>query len=367
MTKERRPDVNLLVAGGDWTLVHAGALNRQMKSLMLDAGQDIQIDASGLTTLDVVGAWLLRNITERPQATQVLYLAPRFQPVFAGLDRKLAEFRDAKTPAPSYVIAVLSRVATGWVWLCSQLISLTSYLGLVTIETGKTALNLRRLRTPALLAHIQDTGLNALPIVGLLSFSVGIVLAYQGAEQLKKFGAEQLTINFLGIGTLRELGGLIAAIMVAGRSGSAFTAQIGAMTLNQEIDALEILGLESVSVLVLPRILGLLIALPLLTLYSDVMSILGGSALCYFYLHIPLISFLHHLQSAITVRQLMIGLVKAPMFAVIIAFIGCFEGMQVSRDTVSVGKLTTLSVVESIFLVILVDAIFSIMFSIMGI
>lgn len=312
---------------------------------------------------------MLRNITRKPRIARVLHLAPHFQATFTLLDDTLREFQDQshKVAAPSYAVAVLRHIGTRFLWLCGQLASLTGYLGAVAIETSKTAFNVRRLRVPALLDHIQETGLKALPIVGLLSFAIGIVLAYQGAEQLKKFGAEQLTIDFLGIGTLREIGVLIAAIMIAGRSGSAFTAQIGTMKLTQEIDAIEILGMESLSVLVLPRILGLLISLPVLTLYSDIMSICGGSALCYFYLHIPLTSFLHHLQTAITAKQLMIGLIKAPFFAVIIAFIGCFEGVQVSRDATSVGKLTTLSVVESIFLVILVDALFSIMFSIMGI
>lgn len=340
-----------------------------MRRLDLDATQVIQVDASKVTNLDIVGAWLLRNITRRPRIARILHLAPRFQPTFTLLNETLKQFQHQNdaVAAPSYLGAALRHIAARFLWLCGQLASLTGYLGLVTIETGKTLMHVRRLRIAALLDHIQDTGLRALPIVGLLSFAIGIVLAYQGAEQLKKFGAEQLTIDFLGIGTLREIGVLIAAIMIAGRSGSAFTAQIGTMKITQEIDAIEILGLEAVSVLVLPRILALLIALPVLTLYSDVMSICGGSALCYFYLHIPLTGFLHHLQTAITVKQLMIGLVKAPVFAVIIAFIGCFEGAQVSRDSVSVGKLTTLSVVESIFLVILADALFSIMFSIMGV
>ena len=261
----------------------------------------------------------------------------------------------------------MRHIGRGCIWLVGQIGRLTTYLGAVAIESCRTALNFRRLRVSALISHIQETGLNALPIVGLLSFAIGIVLAYQGAEQLKKFGAGYLTINFLGIGTLREIGGLMAAIMLAGRSGSAFTARIGTMKLNQEIDAIEVLGLEPVSVLALPRILGLLLALPLLTLYADAMSILGGSTLCYFYLHISFVSFFHELQTAITVKHLMVGLVKAPVFACIIAFIGCFEGMQVARDAASVGQSTTRSVVQAIFLVIIVDAVFSVLFSIMGI
>jgi phospholipid/cholesterol/gamma-HCH transport system permease protein len=367
--KQQRQTAEYIVAGGEWTVAHAGTLNTQMKSLHLDANREVLVDASGLTNFDIVGAWLLRKITRTAHVNRVVSLAPRFQSVVDLLDETFTEFdnQSHKAVSPSYGAAVVRHIGAFFIWLARQLCALTGYLGLVTIESCKTAFNLRRMRVPALLNNIQETGLNALPIVGLLSFAIGIVLAYQGAEQLKKFGAEQLTINFLGIGTLRELGGLMAAIMLAGRSGSAFTAQIGTMKLNQEIDAIEVLGLESVSVLVLPRIIGLLIALPLLTLYSDLMSILGGAALCRFYLHISLLSFMHQLQTAIAVRHLMIGLVKAPVFACIIGFIGCFEGMQVSRHAASVGQLTTRSVVEAIFLVIIVDAAFSILFSVMGV
>jgi phospholipid/cholesterol/gamma-HCH transport system permease protein len=367
--KQRRQTAEYIVAGGEWTVAHAGALNTQMNSLHLDANREVLLDASGLTNFDIVGAWLLRRITQRAHVHRVISLAPRFQSIVDLLEETFTEFNSQshKGASASYGAPLVRHIGTFCVWLARQLSALISYLGLVTIESCKTALNLRRMRVPALLNSVRETGLNALPIVGLLSFAIGIVLAYQGAEQLKKFGAVQLTINFLGIGTLRELGGLMAAIMLAGRSGSAFTAQIGTMKLNQEIDAIEVLGLETISVLVLPRILGLLIALPLLTLYSDLMSILGGAALCRFYLHISLVSFTHQLQTALSVRHLMIGLVKAPVFACIIGFIGCFEGMQVSRHAASVGQLTTRSVVEAIFLVIVVDAGFSILFSVMGI
>jgi len=368
VAKEQRQTLELIVAGGDWTIVHAGTLNAQMRNLHLDASQEIQVDASKLTNLDIVGAWLLRNITGTPQLFHIAYLKPQHQSILDLLDETLKEYRSQHHTVDAGLSgsAILRYTGSSILWLTDQIAALISHVGRVAIETARITLNLR-LRIPALLTHIRDTGVNALPGVGLLSFAIGIVLAYQGAEQLRRFGAEQLTINFLGIVILRELGGLLAAVVLAGRSGSAFTAQIGTMKLNQEIDAIGILGLDSVSVLVLPRILGLLIALAVLTLYSDVMSILGGAAFCYFYLHIPLNSFFNHLQTAITVRHVLIGLTKAPVFAVIIAFFGCFEGMRVSQHAESVGKLTTRSVFEAIFLVIIVDAVFSILFSIMGI
>jgi phospholipid/cholesterol/gamma-HCH transport system permease protein len=215
--------------------------------------------------------------------------------------------------------------------------------------------------------QVEKTGISALPIVGLLSFLIGIVLAYQGADQLKRFGAEIFTINLLGVGVLREIGGLITAIIVAGRSGSAFTAQIGTMRVNEEIDAMQTIGLNTVDVLVLPRIIGLVIALPILTFFADIMGLIGGAVMCYFQIGLTIPVFLRQLDDAVNVNTLMVGLIKAPVFAFVISLVGCYEGFQVERNAASVGLLTTRAVVESVFLVIVLDAAFSIMFSVLGI
>jgi phospholipid/cholesterol/gamma-HCH transport system permease protein len=249
-----------------------------------------------------------------------------------------------------------------------QSISMLGYLGRVTVETGEAiAKPKHKFRIAAMFHQVEETGINALPIVGLLAFLIGVVLAYQGADQLKRFGAEIFTINLLGVGVLREIGGLITAIIVAGRSGSAFTAQIGTMRVNEEIDAMQTMGLNTVDTLVLPRIIGLVIALPLLTFYSDIMGLLGGAMMCYFQLGITIPAFLRQLNEAITVNTLLVGLIKAPVFAFVISLVGCYEGFQVERNAASVGMLTTRSVVEGIFLVIVLDAAFSIMFSVLGI
>jgi phospholipid/cholesterol/gamma-HCH transport system permease protein len=223
------------------------------------------------------------------------------------------------------------------------------------------------LRVAALVHQVEETGINALPIVGLLAFLIGIVLAYQGADQLKRFGAEIFTINLLGVGLLREIAGLITAIIIAGRSGSAFTAQIGTMRVNEELDAMQTIGINTVDTLVLPRILGLAIALPFLTFYADIMGMIGGAVMCYFDLHITLPVFLRQLQDAISLNTFLVGIIKAPVFALIIGLVGCYEGLQVERNAASVGRLTTRSVVESVFLVIVLDAAFSIIFSVIGI
>jgi len=224
-----------------------------------------------------------------------------------------------------------------------------------------------RLRLTATVQQMEVAGLDAMPIVGLLSFLIGVVMAYQGADQLRRFGAEIYTVNLLGISILRELGVLLSAIIIAGRSGSAFTAQIGTMQVNQEIDALRTLGLDPVEVLVLPRVLGLVLTLPLLVFYADFMGLIGGGLMSWATLGIGAPAFLEQLRSAITEWTLWVGVIKAPFFAAIIAMVGCYEGFNVSGSADSVGRLTTQSVVESIFLVIVADAAFSILFSMLRI
>ena len=200
----------------------------------------------------------------------------------------------------------------------------------------------------------------------LLAILIGVVLAFQGADQLRRFGAEIFTVNLLGVSVLRELGVLLTAIIIAGRSGSAFTAQIGAMEVNEEVDALRTIGLDPIEVLVLPRLLGLMLTLPLLSFFASMMALLGGGLMVVLVLDVPMVQFLRQLSTAVSTTTLWAGLVKAPVFAFLIAIVGCFEGMRVSRSAESVGQLTTTSVVLAIFLVILVDAVFSILFAQIG-
>jgi phospholipid/cholesterol/gamma-HCH transport system permease protein len=215
--------------------------------------------------------------------------------------------------------------------------------------------------------QMEQVGLDAMPIIGLLSFLIGIVMAYQGADQLRRFGAEIYTVDLLGISIMRELGALMAAIIIAGRSGSAFTAQIGTMQINQEVDALRTLGLDPIEVLVLPRVFGLVATLPLLVFYADAMGLLGGCLMTWLILGIPVPGFLAELRGAVTQWTLWVGVIKAPFFAGIISMVGCYEGFSVSGSAESIGRLTTQSVVESIFFVIVADAAFSILFSVLRI
>ncbi|HZQ41392.1 MAG TPA: ABC transporter permease, partial [Rhizomicrobium sp.] len=294
----------------------------------------------------------------------------RYGALIKTLDRDEQPELERKRRGPPMRPAIyrLYRIGKASVEASRQAWRMLGYLGRVTVETGEMITAPRKnLRLAALVTQVEETGISALPIVGLLAFLIGVVLAYQGADQLKRFGAEIFTINLLGVGVLRELGGLVTAIIVAGRSGSAFTAHLGTMRVNQEIDAMQTMGLDTVDTLVLPRIIGLVISLPILTFFADIMAIIGGAAMCYFQLGINIPAFMRQLTEAVSVSTLMVGLIKAPVFAFVISLVGCYEGFQVERNAASVGLLTTRSVVESVFLVIVLDAAFSIMFSVLGI
>jgi phospholipid/cholesterol/gamma-HCH transport system permease protein len=223
------------------------------------------------------------------------------------------------------------------------------------------------LRLTPLVFHMEKVGLNALPIVGLISFLIGVVLAYQGATQLQKFGAEVFVVDLIGVSVLREIGILLTAIVVAGRSGSAFTAQIGSMKVNEEVDAMRTLGLDPIQVLVIPRTLALVLMLPLLAFFSDIMGLLGGGLMAWSVLDVSPGQFIERLNGSIGMWTFWVGIIKAPVFGLLIALVGCYEGLQVANSAESVGSRTTRSVVESIFLVMIVDAVFSIFFAYIGI
>ncbi|MCG8354731.1 MAG: ABC transporter permease, partial [Kiloniellales bacterium] len=235
------------------------------------------------------------------------------------------------------------------------------------IALGRTLADPRRLRLTALVSHMEQAGLNAMPIVGLLSFLIGVVLAYQGADQLARFGAQIFTVNLVGIGVLREMGIILTAIIVAGRSGSAYTAQIGTMMVREEIDAMRTIGLDPMDVLVMPRVIALLLVMPLLAFYADLMGLLGGAVMATVVLDISLVQFARQLNDAVPLWSFWVGIIKAPIFGFVIALVGCFEGFKVSRSAESVGLRTTAAVVEAIFIVIVLDAMFSVLFSVIGI
>jgi len=364
-----------LAAGGRWLVSSAAALDRRLTSLdqavAPRAVRTIRIDCAQIAALDTVGAWLVLRLKaalgQKGAHVSIENLAPRFAPLLSQAEkyRPVAVSTRPVRHRGEGPIGWLARFGALVMGALIHVVDMLSFFGQLSHSVWDVIRHPRRFRFISFVSHVERTGVSALPIVGLLSFLVGIVIAYQGADQLRYYGAEIFTVNLLGVGYLRELGVLMTSIIVAGRSGSAFTAEIGTMEVNEEIDALRTLGFDPVEILVLPRILGLVFTLPLVVFYVDFMGLLGGALMCWGALGISIPAFLHQLQAAVGPWTLWVGVVKAPFFAAIIAMVGCYEGFNVTRSAESVGRLTTQSVVESIFLVIVADALFSVIFSVL--
>lgn len=359
-----------VLAGGAWTVAGSASLNEIVESLNPGSARRVVFDLSQLDRLDSAGAWLLFRTAARLRDdgidTDFTGVSERHQPLLDIVANR--DGADAVAdPRPNAMIALLDRTGRGAVSALTKGMELLNFIGMVTLVFFRAFLSPGRFRPKALVTQIEQTGLNALPIVGLLSFLVGVVLAYLMSDQLRQFGAEVFTVNLVGLSMLREVAVLITAIMIAGRSGSAFTAQIGTMKVNEEIDAMGTLGLDPIEVLVLPRIIALMITLPVLTFFADIMGVLGGGVMTVLALDLTPTQFVTALKNAIELNDFLVGMVKAPVHAYIIAVVGCYEGLKVQRTAESVGRQTTTSVVESIFLVIVATALFSILFSALGI
>ncbi|WP_170921018.1 MlaE family ABC transporter permease [Enhydrobacter aerosaccus] len=270
-------------------------------------------------------------------------------------------------PKVNWLTHWLGEVGHSLVDLYHQIIALCAFFGETLVVLAGAFMQPRRFRPTAVVGQMYEVWIKALAIVAVLCFLIGVVIAYQGVQQLRQFGAETFTVEAVGIGIFRELGVLLTAIIVAGRSGSAFTAQLGTMQVNQEIDAMRTIGLNPIEWLVLPRIFALVISMPLLVFWGDMAGLLGGAVACTIYLDFTFVQFFARLRDTVGIWSFYTGIIKAPVFGMIIAAIGCFEGLQVRGSAESVGLLTTRSVVESIFCVIVLDAIFSIIFLLAGV
>jgi len=366
------PEALVLRPEGAWLMASAAELDRRLNQMPLPERRQVRFDLSGIERLDSAGAWLLLRtehaLAARGNDVTMTDLLPRFVPLLEQV-RARGAVEPLPHPIPPHhtFLGFIARLGQITLKLMGRVYEILGFTGLVVATVWRLVRHPGRLRLTATLVQMEVVGLDALPIVGLLSFLIGVVMAYQGADQLRRFGAEIYTVNLLGVSILRELGVLLSAIIIAGRSGSAFTAQIGTMQVNEEIDALRTLGLDPIEVLVLPRLLGLVITLPLIVFFADFMGILGGSLMSWIVLDISIPNFITQLNSAVTTGTFWVGVAKAPFFASIIAMVGCFEGLNVTRSAESVGRLTTQSVVESIFFVIVTDAAFSIAFSVLKI
>ena len=354
-------DAGRIVATGDWTLASAAALGRRISEVKRHRGASAQVDASGVSRLDTAGAELLLDLAGDSRE-EITGLDAGRRALIEAVAKAQSTGAAKLPPQAPGIVELLARTGRGVETIWNDAVALTGFIGLMLLTLTRALPTPRRWRVTSLFFHIEQTGLDAVPIVALLSFLVGAVVAFLGATVLRDFGASVFTVELVGYSFLREFGVLLTAILVAGRSGSAFTAQIGSMKAREEIDAIRTLGLDPIEVLVLPRALALLLAMPLLTFIAMLAGIFGGALVCVLSLDISPGMFLTRLHETTQVRHFWVGMSKAPLFAFLIAAIGCLEGFKVSGSAESVGEHTTSSVVQSIFVVILIDALAAIFF-----
>lgn len=352
---------------GDWTLNTIAPLEKRLNALP-KTPTALVFDGSDLNRLDTAGAWLLQRTANalKQQGQKVDWHG--FKNEHQTLLDMVARYGEALQPvARPADIGFFAEVGRNVVELWLEIINFWAFLGENVIVNAKLVINPRRIRWAALFSNLYHSGITALPIVGLMSFLIGIVIAYQGGMQLKLYGANILVADLVGITLLRELAPLLTAIVIAGRSGSAYTAQIGTMLVTEEVDALRTIGISPLELLVFPKVLALMIVLPLLTAYADVLGIFGAMVIAALSLDVSFTEFLDRLQVSLTLSTYLIGIGKAPVFAIIIALVGCYHGFQASGSADSVGQKVTISVVQAIFLVIVSDAVFAVMFGWLGI
>lgn len=355
---------------GDWTVSHAAAIDAELRTVDAYGCKASVLDLSGLERLDTSGAWLIhRTLRTFERAGLKVALSGGID----GHETLITAVARGDRPLPHEdapdgpLLQIVIRMGRALHEAGKTSRAIIAFLGLVLETFGRTLVNPRRLRLTSTAYHMEHAGLNAVPIVCMITFLIGAVMAYQGAEQLKRFGAEVFAVNLLAAGFLREIGILLTAIMVAGRSGSAFTAQIGSMKLREEIDAMRTMGLDPIEVLVLPRVIALVLMVPVLGFIAAMMGLLGGGVVLWLELGMSPALYLERLHAAADFWDGAVAFVKAPFFGLMIALIGCFEGLKVSGSAESVGQRTTASVVQGIFTVIVMDAIFSILFLKLGI
>jgi phospholipid/cholesterol/gamma-HCH transport system permease protein len=360
-----------LALSGRWTASGLAALPRPLAAgLQPTAGAIVTLDATLVDAMDTAGAWTLQHFVQRMRTGGAQVEMPGLRAEFARLLDAVAQHADAQLPAapgPARgIVAAIDQLGRRSAAAADQGLALLAFVGEGSLALAGCITHPKRLRWRPILFNIRSAGFDALPIVGLLSFLLGVVVAYQAADQLRRYGANIFVADLVGLSMLREFAPLMTAIIIAGRSGSAYAAQIGTMAVTEEIDAMRTLGIAPLELLVLPKLVALVITLPLLTVFADLMGVAGGMVMARAQLGVSFNEFLDRFSSAISVTTYLIGIGKAPVFAAIIAIVGCFQGMRTRGGADSVGRHTTRSVVQAIFLVIVADALFSVAFSVLG-
>jgi len=361
-TEQALPDGgSVLHLTGKLVIASVSSLDGRLRAR---TGSVSELNLSGIERIDTVGAWLVYR-TARDNGAKITGAdsdAKRLIEAVGHVDVDPAPSPEKQSALTRFLGEIGAAVSVAfWTFL-----RFLAFVGQVVKAAFVLMLNPGRFRIHAVVQHFDMVGVRALGIIGLMSFLIGIVIAQQGAVQLRQFGAEVFTVNLVGRLTFRELGILMTAIMVAGRSGSAFAAQIGTMKITEEIDAMRTIGVVPIEALVIPRVLAAIIMMPLLGIFASLLALVGGGLLCWVVLEIPPTTFIQRLREVTPITDLYIGLIKAPVFGAIIAMCGCFQGMQVEGNSEQVGLKTTAAVVQAIFLVIVLDAIFAVFFSNIG-
>ena len=357
---------NQILLQGDWTIANTTAIEKEIATVKiadLDLNQTIEISGDSITTMDTSGAYWMSKFMNQIEAAKGTVQLTHFHDEISTLVDFIAARTDKvqyEEPEAEQKDSFFTAVGKMAYDVKGQFYNFFDFVGRVSVVMGKNLANPMKIRWKALWANVQTGGVQALFIIGLLNFLIGIVIAYQGGALLKQYGANIFVVELISISMLRELAPLMTAIIVAGRTGSAIAAQIGTMVVNEEVDALKTIGINPLDQLVVPKALALVVALPLLTVFADICSIFGGMVLANSYLDVSFTVFLDRIPEVMTVNTLIVGLSKTPIFALIIALTGCYQGFRVKGGADSVGKQTTVSVVQAIFLVIICDAIFSI-------
>jgi len=360
---EYDPGAGRLALTGACPMASAPVLARELERVRTVAPGSLQVDLSAAGDLDIGPAWLLRRAVDdlRAAGSRVELHGPE--------PRHFAYFAELEAQGGALPVAPAASLGA-WLTAAGRRLAdhgQSTYESLVfggrLLASAATAWrSVKRLRIPSVVRHMHETGVQAIPVVAVIAFLISVISAYIGAQQLRPFGAEIFTVDLVAIGVLRELGVLLTAIMVAGRTGSAYAAELGVMKLNDEVDALESMGLNPYEVLVLPRVLALVLVMPLLTVVADAMGLAGGALLTSYLIDLPWSQFVMRLDSAVADTTFWAGIVKAPVFGLLIALTGTLRGLQVQESSRELGRLTTVAVVQSIFLVIFADALFAIFF-----
>jgi phospholipid/cholesterol/gamma-HCH transport system permease protein len=356
---------------GSWVAANVTKLEALSQSVKadLDRSKSVRLDMAGVSELDTLGAWLLERLSRRAASTGASAEIVGVTENYAGLMdevRQVNRHNPAPTPPINPVLLRLNDLGKATVGSREDIAVFLQMLGSLFMAVVRVVRWPRSLRLTSLVYQLYRIGWQAIPIIALITFLIGAIIAQQGFFHFRRFGAESYTVDMVGILVLRELGVLIVAIMVAGRSGSAYTAELGSMKMREEIDALSTMGLDPIDVLILPRVAALVIALPILTFIGSIAALYGGGLVAQFYGDMGPAIYIARLHEAVSVTHFKVGILKAPFMALVIGIVACSEGLRVKGSAESLGKQTTTSVVKSIFLVIVLDGLFAVFFASIG-